>query len=108
MMSWNYRIMRHVDERGGRVDAYYAIHEVYYREDGGVDGWTQEPCGSPFGETLDEMVKDLAWIAAGLARPVLDFDDGTELGAAPLLGDELMAKLRDMLPPPHTKDTDNT
>lgn len=34
-MSWNYRIIATPDS--------YALHEVYYDENGQIDGWTQEP-----------------------------------------------------------------
>jgi hypothetical protein len=91
-VAWNYRIMRHVQALpGGEDETTYAIHEVYYEDDGAVDSWTAEPCGSPFGETLSEMVNDLAWISTALAKPVLDFENGKEVGAAPLLEDELLA-----------------
>ena len=35
-MGWNYRVLRHASNSKGQAgeDAWYAIHEVYYRRDG--------------------------------------------------------------------------
>jgi hypothetical protein len=32
-MSWNYRIVRTEEKRGGATMSFYRIHEVYYNED---------------------------------------------------------------------------
>lgn len=93
--GWNYRVMRH--ERPD--DVFYAIHEVYYTG-GVVDGWTEEPCGSPFGETMGEMVRDLAWIMTALAKPVLDSETGLEIEPSALLADDLQKMINDIGSPP--------
>lgn len=86
--GWNYRVMRHDPAEGPA----YAIHEVYY--DGGkVDGWSENENGSPTGETLEEMVRDLAWIITALSKPVLDYATGLELEPAALLADDLTKML---------------
>jgi hypothetical protein len=40
--TWNHRVMYH-GERDGHP--YYVIHEVYYKEDGSVSTWTENPDG---------------------------------------------------------------
>ena len=87
--GWNYRIMRHVEQNAANQEVWYAMHEVYYDTNGAVHSWTKDACGSPCGETLEEMVGDLAWIMAGLTKPVLQFEDGREVEAAAILADDL-------------------
>ena len=48
-MSWNYRVMHH---KVG-VQEYYGLHEVYYKEDGSVWLWTNDP--EVMGDTVDEI-----------------------------------------------------
>jgi hypothetical protein len=50
-MSWNYRMVRYHDGSG------YGIHEVFYRPDGTVEGWTKEPV--TFSVDTDETPDDL-------------------------------------------------
>ena len=53
-MGWNHRVMKHKD--GG--DDFFQIHEVYYKEDGEVDGYTLKGA-SAGGNTLDELRGEL-------------------------------------------------
>jgi hypothetical protein len=78
-MSWNYRVIRdlakvHSDE-GSEEQAVYSIREVYYDDDGGVKGWTEEPC-DPFGESWLELSGDHAMMGRALALPVVDVTSG--------------------------------
>lgn len=84
-MSWNYRIMRRPGPDGS---ADYAIHEVYYGQDGEVRNWTANGVG-PGGETLDELSSDLAFILAALSRPVLDQANGQVVEDVDILADLL-------------------
>ena len=93
--GWNYRVMRHEETRDGESEVFYAIHEVHYAAANKVRSWTQEPCGSPFGETLEEMTGDLAWILTALTKPVLEFSDGSEVGPAAMLADDLLKWFHD-------------
>lgn len=85
-MSWNYRIFRGTDESGQR---YYEFREAYYDEPPKISGWTSNP-SAPVGETFDELVNDLAWMLAGLTKPILDVDTGLEVEPAKMLEDDLM------------------
>lgn len=100
-MVWNYRVMRH-EAKAANDEPFYAIHEVYYREDGSVSSWTLEPCGSPSGETQEEMRRDLARIITALTKPPLDYATGIEIEPAAILADDIDKMLRDMAkqPPP--------
>lgn len=44
-MSWNYRIVKryYTDLRSGEERSFYALHEVYYDEDGNPNARTVEP-----------------------------------------------------------------
>jgi hypothetical protein len=71
-MTWNHRVMRHVDPNGG---IWFGIHEVYYDESGEPEGWTETPDG-PHGETVEQLVADLARMIEASGRPVLEYEDG--------------------------------
>ncbi|MBW1835147.1 MAG: hypothetical protein JRI62_10590 [Deltaproteobacteria bacterium] len=56
MSYWNYRVIRkHYKESDTNT---YQIHEVYYKEDGAIEGWT-ESAVEPLGETPDELREDI-------------------------------------------------
>lgn len=69
MGGWDYRVIRKV--QGGIED--YEIHEVYYRPDGTIEAITENPV-IPYGETPEELKKDILMQLQGLDKPVLDFD----------------------------------
>ena len=69
-MTWNYRVCRDTS-----VLPEYSIREVYYREDGSVQGWTSIPRDLT-GETPEEIKADLELILQDtFNRPVLDITD---------------------------------
>ena len=72
-MRWNHRAMRTVHDNG---EVAYSIREVFYDDDGTIEGWTAEAM-DPHGETLDELRADLVRMLACLGKPVLD--EGEEL-----------------------------
>ena len=67
-MRWNHRAMRTVHDNG---EVAYSIREVFYDDDGTIEGWTAEPM-DPHGETLDELRADLVRMLACLGKPVMD------------------------------------
>lgn len=67
-MTWNYRVLRVGDESGGCV---YRIHEVYYDEDGSIDGWTVDPV-QPLGESLSELREDIRYFLGAFRKPALE------------------------------------
>lgn len=66
MTTWNYRVMRNGD--------LFAIHEVYYDENGKVEGYTQNPV-CPSGESLEELKGDIEYYLEALNKPVLEYKD---------------------------------
>ncbi len=52
----------------------FAIHEVYYNEDGECDLVTVDPC-CPQGETLEELKQDFELYQKALEKPVLNYED---------------------------------
>lgn len=65
-MAWEYRVMN----RRGEL----AVYEVYYRDDGTVQGWSAAPT-FPGGETLDALRENCLQYVAALEKPVLEYDD---------------------------------
>jgi hypothetical protein len=69
-MHWNHRVIR--SRRNG--EEWYAIHEVYYDDDGKPETYTAEPDGIE-GESLEELRQYLTWMRAALRQPVLTVND---------------------------------
>ena len=67
---WNYRVLRTDDVLGQDTETTYAIHEVYYGDDGEPEMWSTEPIPS-MGSSLQELKDDLLAMAAASSKPVL-------------------------------------
>ena len=74
-MSWNYRVVRKRVYMGKTMNSEvrFAIHETYYDSDKPVS-ITTDPM-EPYGETLEELKNDLAYMVAALEKPVLNWED---------------------------------
>jgi hypothetical protein len=48
----------------------FGIHEVYYEEDGGINGYTEEPVGV-YSNSLEGLRETLEQMLKGLDKPVL-------------------------------------
>jgi hypothetical protein len=70
-MSWNHRVIRRKSGLGHEPEFIYAVHEVYYNENGEIDGWTAQPV-SPAGDDLKQLGSDLSRFSAALDLPVLE------------------------------------
>lgn len=68
-MSWNYRIMKHV-ENGELV---YLIHEVYYNKKGKIWGWTTSP-STPQGISYLELMEDYEKMKDAFGQDILNFN----------------------------------
>lgn len=69
MTTWNYRVIRKTCPTSG--DSTYQIHEVYYRPDGGIDCWTQEPV-EPLGVSEAQLRNDVHAFLSAFRLPVLE------------------------------------
>jgi len=52
---------------------FYEIHEVYYRLDSTIKGWTENPI-NPSGEILEELKQDFSKQLLAFERPIIDYD----------------------------------
>ena len=77
-MSWNYRVIKTTE---GDC-AYYAIHEVYYDDDGQPDGSTVEPVFVS-GESVEDIRQMLAQMLRDVDRPALEEIDGKLIEVTP-------------------------
>lgn len=69
MTTWNYRVIRKNCPNGGQPT--YQIHEVYYRENGSIDCWTQAPV-EPLGISESQLRNDVHAFLAAFRLPVLE------------------------------------
>lgn len=69
-MTWNYRVVEKEVCHGEDTDLLYEIYEVYYAEDGSIEGWTESEV-SPSGSDLEELQSDIAHFQNALSRPTL-------------------------------------
>ena len=67
-MSWNHRVVK--NEKDGEV--FYAIHEVYYDDDGNPHSITENPIPA-FGKDITEITHNLIHMMSALTKPVLDY-----------------------------------
>ena len=66
MAHWNHRVIQRIV--GDEVE--FGIHEVYYNDDGDVEGYTEQPV-RVYGETLDELRETLERMLRCLDHPVI-------------------------------------
>lgn len=66
--AWNYRIVE--SEESG--EPIFSLHEVYYGEDGKVDGWTG-PLLDGF-ESVDALLRELVLMGRAGGWPVIQLD----------------------------------
>lgn len=57
-MPWNYRIILHDDDPDPAYH-HYMVHRVYYSKRGRIEAWG-ESCACIGGDTLEELLQDLA------------------------------------------------
>jgi len=75
MMTWNHRVVKYETRNlFGDPDVGYSIHEVFYDNNGNVQGMTSNPV-KPWGDTKDELRLELMRMLDALTKPDLDYDD---------------------------------
>jgi len=67
MGHWNYRVVKSKKWYG---EIWYEVREVYYDDEGNVNGYTEEP-GRPVATGLQELREVLEWMIKSLDKPVL-------------------------------------
>jgi hypothetical protein len=66
LMTWNYRVMLR--------EGIYAVHAVYYADDGRITDWSAEPM-PVIGESVEELDEELERFRHALSQPVLDYEE---------------------------------
>jgi hypothetical protein len=77
MSFWNHRVIHRYDEKH---DVHtYRIHEVYYDDDGSIEGWTEKAM-APVGETPAQLREDIRHLMKAFQKPILteQIEDGKE------------------------------
>lgn len=69
-MTWNHRVIRHIY---GSEESF-AIHEVFYDDEGAPTLVTEDAVGV-WGDTVADVEKTLRWMMKALQEPVLDMID---------------------------------
>ena len=74
-MTWNYRVISHPSWNFNRDEGSreYRIHEVFSDETG-IVGYSAEGC-EPYGETQEDLVKDMEYMNLAFEKPVLMVED---------------------------------
>lgn len=67
MTTWNYRVFH--EDNGD-----FVIREVYYADDGSIVACSERAV-EPYGQSLDELARDLELFTAALSQPVLTLAD---------------------------------
>jgi hypothetical protein len=76
-MSWNYRVLKQKSIYGNSDGSFteeetFAIYEVYYDDDGKVNGYGKE--ATVYGESVSEVRQVLEMMKEALDKPVIDVE----------------------------------
>ena len=66
---WNYRITY----RPSDIEQGYSIREVVYNDNGDPVSYTSKEI-SPYGESKDELISDLAYMIQAISQDIVDLD----------------------------------
>ena len=66
---WNYRITY----RPSDIEQGYSIREVFYNDNGNPVSYTSKEI-SPYGESKDELISDLAYMIQAISQEIVDLD----------------------------------
>ena len=69
-MTWNHRVIRRKYETG---EEYFAIHEVYYDDNGKPNGVTALPIAI-FEDSVEDLAITIERVKECLSKPLLDYD----------------------------------
>ena len=87
---WNHRVMKR--EKVDGDDDWYQIHEVYYKENGEVDGYTSDGIAAG-GYTLEDLREELTRMLEATEKEILIYEDQIYMETI----DETTYKLPDVL-----------
>jgi len=90
MGRWNYRVIKRKHEESKTVS--YQIHEVYYKKNGKIKGWTKNPV-SVHGEDINELFGDFSNYKKAIFQPTLE-ERKTKKGKLKLVPVHRVKKIR--------------
>ena len=70
MSTWNHRVMKRKD---GDED-WFTIHEVYYKDNMDIEGYTKETI-SVGGNSIEDLRWTLEQMIKSLDKPILDYEE---------------------------------
>lgn len=70
MSTWNHRVMKRKD---GDED-WFTIHEVYYKDNMDIEGYTKEAI-SVGGNSIEDLRWTLEQMIKSLDKPILDYEE---------------------------------
>ena len=71
-MTWNYRVIRHKEPDG---EYYYQVHEVYYDNQGEINGWSTN-ASIVYGDSYQDLRHDMLMHRKAFDKPVLEEFEG--------------------------------
>ena len=84
MSYWNHRVMRRTYVSPIETNVIDEIYEVYYYDDGTINGWTNDPVGPMFYVDEDDgqssIRDDIQRMMEACDKPTLDYETGKEIG----------------------------
>lgn len=78
-MSWNYRIIRELDDSTSSKKEktyFYKIAEVYYDDEGNIDGWCSSEGALEWCE-LESLIETIKLLQGVIDKPVLEVNGDT-------------------------------
>lgn len=66
-MTWNYRIVK--------SNEGFSVYEVFYDENGELNGITKDPILGFYCETPDDILEELEIIKKAIKEPILNIED---------------------------------
>lgn len=73
-MTWNHRVLKHVQKLNGKTYTHYAIHEVYYDKKGKPNMCSLSP--DPIQSEEKQDLKDAyLMMASAFGKPILNYSD---------------------------------
>lgn len=69
-MTWENRVVKTIEKIKGVEHVFYSIHEVYYDDNGIINGWTEEAVRVG-GDSIDDIRHTLFLMKKSLERPIL-------------------------------------
>ena len=78
-MGWNFRVLRTDEKLGGKSYPVYQIIQVYYDEDGNIEGWSDSSKDVLIWGTYEDLKGTYEYVKHAFDKPVLMLNDEGDL-----------------------------